>query len=520
MAETMLRSVWAVTPWATVLAALLLALRRPLDGRVPARAFRLGWCLLALRVALPVDVSLPHAPLAAPVPAPVWQPLPQAAVSMPAAPGAESPMAAPSIYQLLAWVWLSGTAAFLLAHLVSYGVYQVRLRRTRRAVQDAVVRAQVQAAFGRAVPVYTVPQLAGPMLAGVLRPALYLPAGIPAGALPYVLAHEARHRRVGDVPLLFLLLAANACQWFNPVFYVMARRARRDIELACDEAVLAGKTVGYRQAYGAAMLDTVRRGRRISVLSTGFSGGGGQMKRRFLAMFDTRKKTGGAPLVCALLMTVLAASALVACTARGESAPQPPASVSTAATGTAAPTPDSESIAPASESAAPAGSGGEAGADSGAPASSSDLPVLTPAQGPVFPVPGYEDQVTVGFGGNGHRGTDIQAPEGTPIYAMAAGEVVEAETESTQSYGKYVKVQCGSDTWYLYAHCSALAVEKGQVVEAGQLLAYVGNTGNTSGNHAHIEVSVDGALQDPAAFWSADPGAAGKTASSLLTGTP
>ena len=514
MAETMLRSVWAVTPWATVLAALLLALRRPLDGRVPARAFRLAWFLLALRAALPVDLSLPHAPLAAPVPAPVQLPaaLPQVPmpVPLPGTPAAGAAPAALSLFGVLAWVWLAGAAAFLLAHLVSYAVYQMRLRRTRRAVQEAPVLAQVRAAFGRAVPVYTAPALASPMLAGMLRPALYLPADMPAGALPYVLAHEARHRRVWDVPLLFLLLAANACQWFNPVFYAMARRARRDIELACDEAVLAGRPIAYRRAYGEAVLDTVRRGRKVSVLSTGFSGGGRHMKRRFFAMFDTRTKKGGAPLVCALLALVLSASALVACTARGESASQPPASVSTAV---------SAPSQPQSDSAAPAGSGAGNSADSGSASSpSGGLTIHTSAQGIVFPVPGYEDQLAAGFDEGGHRGTDIKAPEGTPIVALCAGTVTEAGRHD--SYGNYVKVDCGNGASYLYAHCQSLAAEAGQAVEAGQVLAYVGNSGMSTGVHVHVEVEVDGVLQDPIAFWSTDPDVAGKAASSLLAGTP
>lgn len=495
MAETMLRSVWAVTPWATVLAGLLLALRRPLDGRVSARTFRLAWCLLALRAALPVDLSLPKAPLTAPVPALVQLPvsLPQ---TPPAAPAMESAAVAPSRLQILAWVWLAGAAAFLLAKLVGYAVYQIRLCRTRRAVQDVAVLAQVQTAFGHAVPVYTAPALAGPMLAGMLRPALYLPADIPAGALPYVLAHEARHRRAGDVPLLFLLLAANACQWFNPVFYSMVRRARRDIELACDEAVLAGQPIAYRQAYGEAVLDTVRRGRRTSALSTGFSGGGRQMKWRFLAMFDTRKKKGGVALMSVLAAVVLAASALVACAGRGESTsqptPDPTAGSSPALSASSEPQPQSESTAP--------DSGGTQKSGSVAPVSGAP-DAGTPAAEILFPLPGYEDKITTGFGANGHRGTDIQAPEGTPILALCAGVVTEAGNH--ESYGNCVKVDCGNKTAYLYAHCQSLAVEAGAQVEAGQVLAYVGNSGNSTGLHVHVEWETDGVLQDPASLWGA-----------------
>ena len=104
-----------------------------------------------------------------------------------------------------------------------------------------------------------------------------------------------------------------------------------------------------------------------------------------------------------------------------------------------------------------------------------------------FPVPGYS-YITTRFGQGGHRGTDICAPAGTPIYACAGGTVVEAGWH--YSWGNYVRIDHGG-YYTLYAHCSQLTVSAGQSVAQGQLIGLVGNTGYSSGNHCHLELWLD-----------------------------
>ena len=136
-----------------------------------------------------------------------------------------------------------------------------------------------------------------------------------------MLAHEARHRSAGDIPFQFVLAAACARHWFDPLVGCMARAARQDMELACDEAVLAGRDMAYRRAYGAAVLDVLAsaRRRRISALTTGFASGAGETRCRFAEMLSLRKKQRGTPLLCLLLALVVLASTLVACAAPARS---------------------------------------------------------------------------------------------------------------------------------------------------------------------------------------------------------
>ena len=90
-----------------------------------------------------------------------------------------------------------------------------------------------------------------------------------------------------------------------------------------------------------------------------------------------------------------------------------------------------------------------------------------------------------------HSGTDIAVPEGTPILAAADGTVTVANALDSWggSYGYYVKLDHGSGLTTLYAHCSSICVTAGQQVQAGEVIAYVGQTGRATGPHLHFEIN-------------------------------
>ncbi|MBQ5320735.1 MAG: peptidoglycan DD-metalloendopeptidase family protein [Oscillospiraceae bacterium] len=91
-----------------------------------------------------------------------------------------------------------------------------------------------------------------------------------------------------------------------------------------------------------------------------------------------------------------------------------------------------------------------------------------------------------------HTGIDIAAPKNTPIVAANSGTVIAVVTNYTPGvgYGKYVMIDHGSSVYTLYAHCESISAYVGQVVSAGQTIAYVGTTGNSSGYHLHFGVSI------------------------------
>lgn len=117
---------------------------------------------------------------------------------------------------------------------------------------------------------------------------------------------------------------------------------------------------------------------------------------------------------------------------------------------------------------------------------------------------GYHDRITSPFGWRihpvsgewkFHSGTDFGYEYGTPIYSLRKGVVVYAAEYG--GYGICIIVQHDNGDRVLYGHCSALAAGYGQEVEQGEVIAYVGSTGISTGPHLHLEIHRDGYYVDP-----------------------
>lgn len=96
-----------------------------------------------------------------------------------------------------------------------------------------------------------------------------------------------------------------------------------------------------------------------------------------------------------------------------------------------------------------------------------------------------------------HKGIDIAASKGAPIYAAASGTVSVSQYGYGGGYGNYIIISHGNGVQTLYGHCSSLCVSEGEYVSQGQLIARVGSTGLSTGNHLHLEVRVNGVAQNP-----------------------
>lgn len=144
-----------------------------------------------------------------------------------------------TVVQVAAIVWLAGVAVMLVYSAVTY----LKLRQ------------QVAASIPGENRMYICDQVRSPFLLGIVQPRIYVPSGVDAAQLRFVLAHENAHLKRHDhwwKPLGFLLLTV---YWFNPLLWAAYIYLCRDIERACDEKVIAGKDpawkVGYSQALAA-----------------------------------------------------------------------------------------------------------------------------------------------------------------------------------------------------------------------------------------------------------------------------
>ena len=281
-----------------------------------------AWLLVALRLAVPFNVSLPRAPvvLEAPAPAAVsaawveeggFQGVELTARTLPpgeAAPEAVGRGLSLTTAELAFAVWAAVAAGVLAGRLLRYAAFR---RRTARWCTPA-------GAY-EGVPVYACALLSSPALTGLLRPRILLPEGVEEERRAFALAHEAMHARRRDLWRKALLLWVCALHWFNPLVHWMAAAASRDLERSCDEAAVAGRDAAFRAAYGAALLDAVEEGIEARApLTTHFRGGKTAMKERLLSIASggTRKK--GVALVCAAALVISAGAAACSLGTAGE----------------------------------------------------------------------------------------------------------------------------------------------------------------------------------------------------------
>lgn len=418
--------------------------------------------------------------------------------------------------RVLPLVWAAGMALVLSCSAVSYLQFAARLKRSSRTVTDAAVlnslrAAQKKSGAARMPELRWTEAIASPLAIGVVRPCIYLPAGIPADAsLDYALQHECVHLRKGHLFWKFAAQLVCTVHWFNPAVWLLPRLLNEACEFECDRAVSAALDGTQKCGYCTALLDAADSGRMPRCVSA-FSRPASILRKRIEAVLAPKARLSQrivSVALCAAL--VLSASGLTACAvgqAADSAAELLPASLPDDAAGQdqeqdGEPRPEEDSTPAPGNSVQPLWSGvGERTPDETAP-------------GWVWPVPGGNYITTRFFaeGDNSHRGIDIAAPQYEAILAVKGGTVtIAGYDESHWGYGKYVEIDHGDGWKSRYAHCSVLLVQAGDTVSAGQMIACVGSTGISTGNHCHLELLQDETPVDPFAVFAIDANNADST---------
>ena len=308
---------------------LAVVLVRLVFKKVPRWLLCALWALAAVRLVCPVSIEsvLSLIPSAEPVQPEIIVsaqpaitsgiPAVDAIVNPPLA-AAFTPSPAQSANPLQIWtflaacVWLAGIAALLLYAAVS--ALRLRLRvRTAVRLEGKVYQSEF---------------VSSPFILGVIRPRIYLPFGLEAGAQAMVLAHERAHLRRGDQlwkPLGYLILTA---YWFNPVCWLAYILFCRDIEAACDEKVVRELGEGCKAAYSRALLACSVPRKLITACPLAFGETG--VKSRIKSVLNYKK-----PAFWLVLAAVIASVAVAVCfltdPKREDPAQNPPAAEEAAA---------------------------------------------------------------------------------------------------------------------------------------------------------------------------------------------
>lgn len=313
------------------LAALVpLILRRLMKKRYPARMVCVVWAILALRLLIPVQLTLPQAPVQVMPRTSYVVQSDQTAFRQAGLPVVQNPtrwvtgtqaqtlsaadtgtVKTVDITDILLTLWLAGVIACVLWQGIGYYRLIRSLKGTSRSVERADLHTILQEqcadlVIDREIPLRVSSAADCPMLAGFIHPTLYLPdERISRTDAAFIFRHELTHYKHGDLWLKLLLLAARCLHWFNPLVHLIARFAQEDIEAACDDAVVRGHDGAYRRAYGETILrSAIAQSQKRKALVSCFGDDKKTLMRRFEGLFDQSVKKRGVALVVMIALLV------------------------------------------------------------------------------------------------------------------------------------------------------------------------------------------------------------------------
>lgn len=330
----------------------------------------------------------------------------------------------------------------------------------------------------RSVCLLTSEYYLSPFTNGVLRPKIYLPDRLVAGAdkstLESVIAHEMAHIHRWDA---LWLLGQNLLQiiyFFHPLIWITNKLVNQARERRCDEMVVATQKIA-PEIYGRSLLNVLNMkliGRPQWPIYAGLSGRSDLFKVRIETIKGGSPMKKSTKLYSFSVLSLLAAFVL----------PMSPVSEA----------PDNYLV-----------------------KSFDSILFRSDGQPVTFAIPIKSGYISARFDSiihpmTGekilHKGIDIAARRGVDVFACAAGKVRIAKSQESGlgGYGNYVVIDHGDGLQSLYAHLSEYTVEAGQSVSKGELLGKVGNTGVSSGPHLHFEIRRSQVSQDPEELMSFD----------------
>ena len=491
-----MRGIHAAIVGGSALILVVLALRLTLRNQLPRRIFPALWCAAALRLLLPVEIptrlsvwNLLREPSAAQNGGAISQtltPFPALAQAVPAAP-TQSGTAVQANWLLLIW---AVCAALLAAYFaIGYACMVRRFRGKRIAPQPSIDALLDRFHFPSDPRICATKNRRAPLTFGVRRPTVLLPDDLRVGEAEFqlVLAHELAHIRRRDCLRKVLMTVCLCLYWWNPLVWAMVHLANRDMELACDEAVLRTLGPKCRKAYALTLLAMAQRNPKPAPLCSGFAKSSAEERVHAILKFRRVPVRAG---VAAALAFVMAAGALATQAAPLRTAEAQPPQREQIVQQT-----EPETVQPAEE--------GETRMEAAVQAPEKAL--MDAEQLPAYVWPLENDAaVSRAFGASvhpvtGHEsfhwGVDLDAAHGQSVLAVAEGIVIDAGFD--QAYGYHVTIEHPDGMQTMYAHLSSYPVEVGDTVVQGGVIGYVGATGWATGPHLHLAVRIDGEYVDP-----------------------
>ncbi len=230
------------------------------------------------------------------------------------------PVSLTTVLDIVAVIYVAGAVAFFAWNLLSYLIYTNRIIAASRPADErtvSVFRSICEKDKLTRTPTLLVSsEINSPAAFGIFRRKVVLPdIEFSQNGLAGTLFHEVVHCKRGDLYIKLVELVARSLHWFNPIVHIACVRCEMEMEMSCDEKVLAGVSDDARVAYGRVMLDIIRRCRRSrGALTTHFNPKKNSVKSRFENIINGSGSRKGRVLIAICLVLCIIAGAIIACT--------------------------------------------------------------------------------------------------------------------------------------------------------------------------------------------------------------
>ena len=387
-------------------------------------------------------------------------------------------------------IWFLGAMVFAGWHFYCYRRFSKRLLENSIPIPEdtaAALLSSRKAALGvhGDVKLMLNHKITSPMLVGLRRPMILLPtSSILETDLKLILTHELMHLKRKDLWVKVLALIAGTLHWFNPFVHVLRKDVSIWGELSCDEALASEMSHEERKHYGEAILNTLDN---HSGMNTAFYSplceSKKHIKRRLIRMLNVKKTKKS--------ITVLAVAAILTIGSIG-------LALAASSTGN-----DIDNVSNVS-----ADKQNESNIDVSADKQNeSNIDVKYQ-----WPVTGY-NHITAAYGTRMHpvkqemvfcNGIEIPAPEGTPVLAADKGTI--AEIGDNETDGNYFILNHGGgiQTFYSKLFGFAEGLAERDTVQQGDVIGYVGSTGEATGPFLHFSLIIDGEYIDPTSVFASE----------------
>lgn len=441
--------------------------------------------------------------------------------------------------QFVPYLWISISVIFLLYNFITYFVYLYKSKKSYIEIKVPEIEEKINKickeikcknisyAFSESITT--------PMVVGIFKKRIILPQNIlETQDYEMILMHEIIHIKNRDIECKFVLLLINSIYWFNPVIYKFIDQVEEVLELKCDEIVLENQPQIYKIKYAQVLLNQIEENRSTKYrFSLNFANKRRNIMKRFSNIVDKNKKKNMIGISCITASAIIISSAIIFsfpninfASIQEEMFNNEIANNSifeenvvdnsvlvednNEVENEVTNTDDAEVVETKETKLISAVTNEEIGvakdADTILEEKKEELNESTIQSNNeekefengvisknvaaipelICPLENYIITSRFGKRSNGiHTGLDFNAVQGTPIKAAASGTVIYSGYKG--SYGNLVIIDHGNDFQTWYAQCSKLHVEVNQEVNQGEIIAEVGNTGNSTGPHLHFE---------------------------------